>query len=309
MVRVRVVVLFAVVLAGGLRMCQADSSMIGLATARGGFRLDSAPVNGNATLFEGARLETGVVSSRVRLDSGARVELGSQSRGVFYRNRLVLEAGTGRLESGDRFSIEARALRIQPTAPESRAHVTMAGGGSVEVAALEGTLRVLNAGGAVVANMAAGEALVFEQAGGASAAFRMTGCLQKKNGHYLLTDQVAGVTEELRGDGLEQEVGNTVEITATTVPNTKAIEGASEVIQVTRIRRLTTRCAVAQSTVGAPAGAASGAASGNTADAAAGARMTKATKVVIAGVVVGGAGAATAIILARDEEQKDTISR
>ncbi len=78
---------------------------------------------------------------------------------------------------------------------------------------------------------------------GAQATFDMSGCLMSLNGRLLLREPVSGVLEEVRGGGVGREVGNSVEITGSIVPDAKPAEGAREVVQVIRVRRLGGNCA------------------------------------------------------------------
>jgi hypothetical protein len=101
-------------LSGALISSFAAPPVIGIATARGGFLLDNAPVRGNATLFEGAMVETSAAPTLVRLQGGARMQLGSASRGKVYSDRLVLEMGEGQMDNALHYRIEARSLQILP---------------------------------------------------------------------------------------------------------------------------------------------------------------------------------------------------
>jgi hypothetical protein len=71
----------------------------------------------------------------------------------------------------------------------------------------------------------------------------MTGCLVNVNGRLLLRDPVSGMTEEVLGTGIEKEVGNSIEVTATLVPGAQPVSGAREVIQVSQFRRVARNCA------------------------------------------------------------------
>lgn len=82
-----------------------------------------------------------------------------------------------------------------------------------------------------------------------------------------------------------------VEVTATVLPGVKPVEGALEVVQVRRLARVSASCAVAAAPA-APTG------------------MSGKSKAVIAGVIVGGAGAGAAIYFTViKKEDKGTISR
>src|SRR5882724_3952207 len=122
----------------------AAAPAVGIATARGSFTIDNSSIAGNATLFEGNRIETGRTSSQLQLNNGAKMQLAAESRGIVYRDRLVLERGSGRAEN---YSVEALSLHIRPDGGNGSAQVSVADRGQVLVAALNGPVRVSAANG------------------------------------------------------------------------------------------------------------------------------------------------------------------
>src|SRR5512140_157986 len=105
-------------LCGALVSSFAAAPVIGIATARGGFLIDNAPVRGNTTLFEGTMVETSAAPSLVQLQGGTRMHLGAASRGRVYSARLVLEKGEGQMDKALHYRIEARSLQIMPDSSE-----------------------------------------------------------------------------------------------------------------------------------------------------------------------------------------------
>jgi len=211
-----------------------------------------------------------------------------------FHDRLVLERGVSELDSGQGYWIEARGLRILPQGLGAAGRVLVDGSRKVQAAALAGSLRVTASDGTVVALLAPGKALEFEPQAvtGEQAPFQMTGCLEKSGAAFLLRDPISGVTEEVRGSGLEGEIGRMVEVTATVLPGVKPVEGAQEVVQVSRLVRVSAGCIVPTATTAPPPG------------------MSAKSKAVIAGVIVGGAGAAAAVYFTViKKETKETISR
>jgi hypothetical protein len=288
------------------------SSAIGVAAAGGSFRLDDNVVSGNATVFDGNRVETGNATSEVDLFSGVKLRLATGSRATVYKDRLVLEAGASELTSGSGFMIEAGGLRIVPSEPGS-ARVAVRGRGKVEAAVLAGSFRVTRPVGTVIALMGPGRALAFEllaQEAGSQPPFQMTGCLELRQGRYVLRDIVAGVMEEVRGDRLDREVGNVVEVTATVVPGATPVAGAMEVIQISRLRRVSRGCPAAPAAAQPPAAkppAAPPPAPAPAPPVTAKGGMSGATKAIIAGVAVGGGGAAAYFLTQKDNGE--TVSR
>lgn len=303
--------LAALLSAGSLTLAPAASPMIGVAVAEGSFRVNGHVVTGNATLFDGNTIETGGVPSELQLDGGVRMLLAAGSRGKVYRDRVVLEKGLGELANGPDYPIEARGLRIVPGVAEASGRVALGGGREVLVAALAGTFRVTTAEGRMVAIVRPGMTLAFQAQAAGQPEFSMSGCLERRGGQYVLRDLIAGIVEELRGDRLDQYVGNVVEVTAVELPNVKPVTGAEEVIQIKRIRRISGSCP-APSPGAKPAaqpGPRAPTPSGPPAQAPKAGGMSGATKAVIAGVIIGGAGAGAAVALTRKSEDKGTISR
>ena len=292
-------------LAGTLFTGFAASPVIGIATATGSFLMDNAPVQGNATVFNGAVVETSAAPSTLRLQGGPRMELGSTSRGRVYNDRLILEKGNGRMEGAQSYWIEARTLHIVPASAASSAQVAIREAGQVTVAALTGDVRVTTSAGTLLAMMPRGTALEFEpppQTAGASAPISVSGCLANVGGHFLLTDDTAKVTFEVRGQDLAQYAGQHISVTATVLKDVHAGEGASEVVQATQVKKLGGGCP-------ASAGAGRKAAGAGAAGAAKVAGMSVGTKAVIAGVVIAAAAGGTAMGLTGRESSSSTISR
>jgi hypothetical protein len=280
-------------LVGAFLSASAAPDAIGIATVRGGFSIDRTRVQGNATLFDGGVLETDSAPSLVRLQSGSEMQLGSTSRGRIYKNRLVLEKGEGQIDKASDFRFEALGLRILPDSSGTKARVALLGTGRVVVSALAGTLRVTTAEGTLVARLEPGRALEFEpQVAGAAAPFSVSGCVTAADNRFVMKDSTANVSFELRGQNLEQYAGLHVEITAVELKGVEPGQGATQVIQVVRIYRLTGSCAVHPT-------AAKGSPGGTTAAKTAGKAGT--TKVVIAGVAIAAAAGGTALGLTGTE--------
>ena len=260
---------------------EAAGPVIGTAVAKGSFRVDNATVIGNATLEEGATVETGSTVSSLELTNGTRLTLGLTSRGRVYGDHMVLERGESRLERGSDYHVEALGLTIKPETGNTSGRLSLVGAARVRVAALTGSFRVLNSRGMLVANIGIGSALDFEpQASSTSGLAKVTGVVQRKNGHLTLTDETTNVTVEITGPGVEREVGNRVEVIGSTDSSFTPVPEASEYIRVTQVRRIGKGPAVA-SGAAAPAGAAP------TAGSAGGiANVSTGTLVIIGGVAV-----------------------
>ena len=267
-------------------------------TARGSFTIDNSSIAGNATLFEGSRIETGVASSQLQLNSGARMQLAAQSRGIVYRDRLVLEKGAGRVYNAGNFLVEANTLQIRPGDGNGSAQVSIRQSGTVEVAALMGPARVTSANGTLLANLQEGKTVDFtpDSAGaGPAGPTIVTGCLENTEGKFLLTDEASLVRFEILGTGLAKEAGHRVELAGTVTP----VPDALSQVQSTSVKELSKKCSShgsAAAAAGVGAAGAGGAAGGTAAAGGIGAAI--AAHAVIAGVIVAGVatGAAVAIV-------------
>lgn len=256
--------LLALAMSLHLGVVRAASPAIGTAFAKGSFRLDSSTVNGNATLFEGSTIETSAVPSSLQLNTGARVSLGAASRGRLFGDRMVLEKGTLDLENAAGFKLVALGLTIQPERGASSGRVFVENGHRIRVSAAGGSLRVLNASGQLVANMAPGVAMAFEPQAGSNMT-RVTGVIQKKGEHYLLADEVTKITVEVRGVDLAKYVGKRVEVTGTMDPGATPVSDASQVVIAKEVRsdnKAVAAAAASGGAAGTAAGAAAGTASG-----------------------------------------------
>lgn len=308
---------FAILLALQLSVGMAAPSAIGVASAKGNFRIDNAAITGNGTLFDGVMVETQRATGQLELNNGTRLQLGINSRGKVYSDRLILEQGESQFKAGatSKFGLEARTLRIVPADASTVAHVAMVGPSRVHVSALTGTVQVRNASGIMVAALAAGKALEFEPQAGATAPSKLTGCVVNKDGRFFITDETTNVTVELRGAGLEKQAGHKVEITGSQLPGVTPAEPsynhAGQVVQVSALKSVSNKCSlpagVAAAAGGAAAGgAAAGAAAGGAA--AGGVAAAGVSTAVVAGVVVAAAATATTVGVVRAVSDDD-VSR
>jgi hypothetical protein len=257
--------LLALVLCGTVSLSFSSSPAIGLAVTDGGFQVDHASVWGNATLFDGNLIETSEASSRLQLRNGVAMRLASDSRARIYDSRLVLEKGTGQLESVN-YRIEADGLRVSPDSPGSVARVQVDGENRIVVAAYQGSVRVSNSQGVLVARLETGRELAFEpQAEGTAGLTKVSGCLLRKDGQIVIVDGTTNVVIQLQGAGLDANLGSHVEITGGAISQAPTVAGASQIVNVSDVKLVAKGgCASVAKKIGAAAvaGAAAGAAAG-----------------------------------------------
>jgi hypothetical protein len=137
----------------------AASATIGIATAKGNFRVDDSTVAGNATLFEGTSVETGLTTGELRLAS-ARVAMASMTKGAVYQDHLSLEQGKIQWTGGSAFRATAGGLEVVGAGVDSTALVVRKGD-ELQVASLAGTVNVVRAGGELIRAVPAGMAFSF----------------------------------------------------------------------------------------------------------------------------------------------------
>ncbi|HTM49893.1 MAG TPA: hypothetical protein VL285_14470 [Bryobacteraceae bacterium] len=299
----------ALILVANLSLGMAAAPAVGVVSAWGSFTIDHSSITGNATLFEGNEVETGRASSRLQLSTGARVQLAAESRGIVYRDRLVLEKGSSRFEAGN-YQVEALSLKIRPES-EGAAQVTVRQPGMVRVAALTGPVRVTAANGVLLAKLQAGHTVDFTpDASGPAAPALVTGCLETGSGKYLLTDEVSLVRFEITGAGVDKEVGHRVQIAGTVTPVPESMSR----IHSTAVKELSKKCSTrikgaAAAGVGAAGAAGAAGAGGAASGGAIGAIGSAiASHAVIAGVIVAGAAAGAAVAVVKKEDKSPSIS-
>ena len=240
--------------------------------------MNHARVSGNSTVFDGASVETSEATSRVRLNGGAWIELAPESKATIFAHRAKLEEGFGEWQAGSDFQVEARGLLVSTGDPKAMARMRIDGTNTVLVAAVNGSVRVYNHAGMLVANVHPGAALSFQPQAGDANAFQMAGCLLFKDKHYILVDTTTNQTVEVRGESLAGEVGNRIQITGKAVPSVKPITGASQMIEVAKFEQIGRGGCVA-----AAAGSNASTRAGDVAG-------KKHTGAIVAGVLVAGAG-------------------
>jgi hypothetical protein len=306
----------SILLACQLSIGSAASPAIGVAIARGAFQIDDSRVAGNGTLFDGTTIETGKSTSELQIHGGVRMHLASSTRGRVYRDRLILERGEGQMSGGSAYRIEAHNLRIAPERDDAVARVSLSENNRILVAAVMGNLRVSNAAGVTIANVENGRAVELEMQGaGAAAPSTITGCVQKKESHFILFEDTAKVNLEVLGAGVDKHVGQKVEVTGVVSP---AQGAAPQVVHASSLKVVAKKCSIGPAAATAGGAAAGGAAAGGAAAGGAGAGAATAagigiaTKAVIAGVVVAAAGTGAAVGLTGlpgQEESQPSISR
>ena len=251
---------------------EAGTTSIGTAIARGDMRVDGYMVTGNATLFDGTVVETGKASAALRLDKGGEITLSDHARGTLYRDRLVLQQGSGEWTGSGSFPVELNGLLVTPSGPDSRGVVSMSASNTGEVAALSGELRVTNSHGLLLAGVHpdSGISLAAPQAGAPGSApaqgqvpMSLYGTVSKVDGRYYLTlpRPDLGVVYELKGANLDKLIGKQVLVKGTAnLSENLAAAGAAHVIAVSSFSEILPAVALPIGTIVAAASITAGAA-------------------------------------------------
>ncbi len=292
--RVSVQSMIALILTTHIGIMPAAAPSIGVALGNGNVTVDNTRTPGNAPIFEGNTIETAKASSRLQLQNGANVQLASDSRGKVYSNHLILEKGTTQFKTSKGFEVDALSLKISGNDSNSTARVSVRGP-VVQVASVNGNVRVVNGKGVLVANLMAGRALEFTPQDNPAGSSSMTGCLSKSGNTFMLTDETSNVAAELRGSGLDAHVGHRITVTGAMLASGTPAAGASQVVNVSDVKMLSTGCSTAPMGAGAGSGGAAGA------GAAAGMGANHATT-IIAGIVIAAAVGTTVGVIATSGE-------
>ena len=282
----------SLVVAASVTGMMASSASIGVATSIGSFQVNASQVRGSSTLLDGSVIETAVWSSQLQMKNGAHVRLEAGSRAKVLEGRVILEKGLGELDSSSAYSVEAHSLQISNVGPNSVARVRITSPNQVVVAALRGPVRVSNGAGLLIANIAAGGSLSFDPQDGAAGPTKVTGCLSSREGKFVIVDDTTKLTMEVRGTVVEKEAGNRVQITGASAAGSPTVTGASQIVNVSELKRIS-KGGACSSKAGAGTAAAGTAAAGTAAaaagtGAAAAGISTAATVAIVGGVAIAG---------------------
>ena len=122
---------------GCLFAISATSPSIGTIKSTGEFRVDGAAIRGNSTVFDGNVIETEASRSVIDL-TGAQITLSCESRVKVFRDRIVLENGSGLVRNAGTHVIEAATLRIASPSNDSMLQIEMSDPTHVAVSADRG---------------------------------------------------------------------------------------------------------------------------------------------------------------------------
>lgn len=200
---------WAILMSAALTLSATPPS-IGSATSPADFELNQRTVASSGTLHEGSSLATRNAASTLRLQNGARVDLAPASRSQVFADRLLLEQGALDLHSQKNYRVETRDFQILPDSPSARASVSLAADQTVSVAARQGSFRVANRQGVLLARVSPGRSLLFSPAPAPSSEMLLYGKLEKVEGDYFLTDQTSGVRAQIKGSDLDKHVGKKI---------------------------------------------------------------------------------------------------
>lgn len=135
----------------------AAAPTVGMVVARNTIRIDSSPIRGNATVFNGNVLESAGGSSELRLNNGGAVHMAPNARVRMFQNVAELQSGKIQMSGA-----QANANQIRVEAALGSSAVLDRTGNRVVVGSLQGSIRVTNKQGILLARLEPGNALAFE---------------------------------------------------------------------------------------------------------------------------------------------------
>lgn len=257
----------------------AGTVSIGTASARGDLRVNDYQIKGNATLFDGSVVETGQASADLRMSKGTEITLSSSSRGTLYSDHLVLQQGQTQVAPSKSFQLQVNGMSVIANEAQSRGVVSLKEGNVVEVASLNGSFGVTNGHGVVLANVKPGHVMTFAmQAGAGPQEFYGVGLVTLENGTYYFTTD-ADVKYVLTCKDPHSYVGDKVVVSGT-ITGGNAQQGSNGGM-----------LCVKSMDINGPGGG-----------------LSKGTKWLIAGILVGG-GVAAAIALSNRNHNNPPASR
>ncbi len=255
-------VLTSLFAAGSLIFVSAASPSIGFVKSTGAFRVDGSAVRGNGTVFEGNLIETSTARSVIQL-ANTQMTLAPESSARVYRDRIVLEKGSGSVKDAAHQVVEADTLRIVPSTQDSIVQIDVNGPSSVTVSALGGATEVRNSSGILTASLRSGMTLAFNPQAAANTAVKMTGVIESRGGAFYLTDETTKVTVQLQESAeVSKNAGKKVTVTGSSIPGAILTAGASQLVRVVAIIPVKAGAVAAGAGAGAGTAAAAGTAAG-----------------------------------------------
>lgn len=140
----------------------AGTTVVGVATAIGSFSVNQTSVTGTANLTDGTVLTTTDAASQVMLKGGYGAFFATHSAAAIYSDKFVLQHGAARFDNlKPGFKLEASSLRIENDKDGGQGAVGLKDG-KVVVASVIGNMNVYSQQGALLARVAAGTAVAFD---------------------------------------------------------------------------------------------------------------------------------------------------
>lgn len=250
---------------------------IGTVSARGEMQVNGSTIWGDGTLFDGTTIETSAATVDLRLEGGTQIRMAADSRGVVYRDHLVLLRGKTQMKtSGASYFLEAAGLRVVPGESNALGVVSLGNSDAVEVAAVTGNFRIVDDTDLALAHVAPGAAFSFradqgpttpQQGAPPSFLTKVAGLVSSDRGSYYFTTD--GIKYSLvTGRELKKFVGKKV-ILSGFLQAPAAAGGLNEIlvteIQINGGAGMTTgtKVLIGAAVAGGAAGAAIGASSGS----------------------------------------------
>ena len=190
------------------------SASIGTVNARGNVRVDGYTLQSNGTIFDGTAVETQQFPATLRLDNGTEIKLATNSRGVVYRDHMVLLQGESQMKASSApYSLEAKGVHVAPSASANVGVVSLNTEHTVDIAAVSGEFKITDGRGAALGHLSTGEAMArFDDTPpptGNYSTIESQGIVSAENGHFYIT-LTDGTKVEAVGSDLSKLVGTKV---------------------------------------------------------------------------------------------------
>ena len=240
--------IIATILSGSVTLMTAGSASIGMATASGSFNVDNSRVKNSASVLNGMRVGTDSTSSYLVLDGGSQLSLAEGSTGQVFRDRLVLERGSLRIDRANNFAIDTATVRITPADPLSKMRIVIGDQNKVLVDVLSGEARVTNLKGveggsglpqAIHSRSRCLPPLDRMPQAGAASTTRIAGCVQRVTAggktYYILTDSTTHTRTQIEGALAEKLAGKYAEVEGSVNTTVTPVRDASQVVEVAKV--------------------------------------------------------------------------
>jgi len=139
----------------------AATPVIGVASAIGTFTVNNVGMAGTANIQDGSQLKTDTSTSEVTLRNGSTVLLATKSSGKVFAKSFVLTSGAAKIDNLGKYVVQAGRYSVLGDNPKAQVAVRL-NQSTFDVAAISGTMRVLDGSGALLTRVPQGTSVSFK---------------------------------------------------------------------------------------------------------------------------------------------------